>query len=229
MRLFFSQVGKFFGQVDGSVMSQLLRMGMFKRISLYDYQAMCKVNPHSSSSARPLLSPFYNMMAALKWFMSNVILFLLDFNLYGLWHSDHFVDASKKSKGDILQPCDTEYPSFVYEPSIKETNSVIKCGRCQKVFVIQQIPDSNLLMMVVQADCDCSRQYSPITMEPREVKYNASVKCDRMKSQKIRRRPESCHAYHPQENAKDCGGASDIRLSILLFLISLISSIIISN
>ncbi|XP_072528942.1 voltage-dependent calcium channel subunit alpha-2/delta-4 isoform X2 [Salminus brasiliensis] len=224
-----NEVGRFFGEIDGSVMSQLLRMGMFKRISLYDYQAMCKVNPHSTSSARPLLSPFYNMMAALKWFMYNVLLFLLDFNIFGLWHSDHFVDASKKSKGDILQPCDTEYPSFVYEPSIKETNSVIKCGRCQKVFVIQQIPSSNLLMMVVQADCDCSRQYSPITMEPREVKYIASVKCDRMKSQKIRRRPESCHAYHPQENAKDCGGAADIRLSIALFLTSLFISTIISH
>uniref|UniRef100_A0AAR2J1Y7 Voltage-dependent calcium channel alpha-2/delta subunit conserved region domain-containing protein n=2 Tax=Pygocentrus nattereri TaxID=42514 RepID=A0AAR2J1Y7_PYGNA len=229
-----NEVGRFFGEVDGSVMSQLLRMGMFKRISLYDYQAMCKVNPHSASSARPLLSPFYNVMAALKWFTSNVLLFLLDFNVYGLWHSDRFVEAkasfhasSKKSKGDILQPCDTEYPSFVYEPSIKETNSVIKCGRCQKVFVIQQIPDSNLLLMVVQADCDCSRQYSPITMEPREVKYNASVKCDRMKSQKIRRRPESCHAYHPQENAKDCGGAAEIRISAILFLTSLFVSTLI--
>lgn len=30
--------------------------------------------------------------------------------------------------------------------------------------------------------------------------HNASVKCDRMRSQKIRRRPESCHAYHPQVN-----------------------------
>uniref|UniRef100_A0A672NYY5 Calcium voltage-gated channel auxiliary subunit alpha2delta 4 n=1 Tax=Sinocyclocheilus grahami TaxID=75366 RepID=A0A672NYY5_SINGR len=110
--------------------------------------------------------------------------------------------ASKKSKGDILQPSDTEYPSFVYEPSIKETNSMIKCGRCQKVFVINQIPDSNLLLVVIQADCDCYRQYAPITMEPKEVKYthNASVKCDRMRSQKIRRRPESCHAYHPQVN-----------------------------
>lgn len=141
---------------------------------------------------------------------------------------------------------------------------------CVRMFVVQQIPDSNLLMLVVQADCDCSRQYPPITMDPKEVKYilshyiildttmyrieyplfimiqdckmwfrgqvegwsqppcwplktednlfwtsqrasffpvlffldsvthNASVKCDRMRSQKIRRRPESCHAYHPQ-------------------------------
>uniref|UniRef100_A0A3B4TKP2 Calcium channel, voltage-dependent, alpha 2/delta subunit 4a n=1 Tax=Seriola dumerili TaxID=41447 RepID=A0A3B4TKP2_SERDU len=137
---------------------------------------MCKMNSHSVSSSRPLLSPFYGLASALKWFLSNFL---------------------HKKKGDILQPCDTEYPSFVYEPSVKETNSIIKCGRCQRMFVVQQIPESNLLMLVVQADCDCSRQYGPLTLEPKEVK-NASVKCDRMRSQKIRRRPESCHAYHPQ-------------------------------
>uniref|UniRef100_A0A3B3HPD5 Uncharacterized protein n=1 Tax=Oryzias latipes TaxID=8090 RepID=A0A3B3HPD5_ORYLA len=92
--------------------------------------------------------------------------FLLKFNICGFWHTEHFAEK----KVDILQPCDTEYPSFIYEPSVKETNSIIKCGRCQ-MFVVQQIPESNLLMLVVQADCDCSRQYPPITLEPKEVKY----------------------------------------------------------
>ncbi|KAM7378236.1 hypothetical protein PAMA_013228 [Pampus argenteus] len=123
-----SIAGRFFGEIDGSVMATLIRMGMFKR-------------------------------------------FLLEFNICGFWHTEHFADASAHKKKDILQPCDTEYPSFVYEPSVKETNSIIKCGRCQKMFVVQQIPESNLLMLVVQADCDCSRQYPPITMEPKEVKY----------------------------------------------------------
>ncbi|XP_077956417.1 voltage-dependent calcium channel subunit alpha-2/delta-4 isoform X5 [Gasterosteus aculeatus] len=214
-----TDAGRFFGEVDGSVMTTLIKMGMFKRVSLFDYQAMCKMNLHSVSSARPLLSPFYGLASALKWFLSNFLLFLLEFNICGFWHTDHFADASAhKKRGDMLQPCDTEYPSFVYEPSVKETNSIIKCGRCQKMFVVQQIPESNLLMLVVQADCDCSRQYSPITMAPEEVKYNASVKCDRMRSQKIRRRPESCHAYHAQENANDCGGASVISLSASVFL-----------
>uniref|UniRef100_A0A3Q1G682 Calcium voltage-gated channel auxiliary subunit alpha2delta 4 n=1 Tax=Acanthochromis polyacanthus TaxID=80966 RepID=A0A3Q1G682_9TELE len=213
-----NDAGRFYGEVDGSVMTTLIRMGMFKRVSLFDYQAMCKINSHSVSSARPLLSPFYGLASTLKWFLSNFLLFLLEFNICGFWHTEHFAEASAhKKKGDILQPCDTEYPSFVYEPSVKETNSIIKCGRCQKMFVVQQIPDSNLLMLVVQADCDCSRQYSRITMEPKEVKYNASVKCDRMRSQKIRRRPESCHSFHPQENADDCGGASFISLSTSLF------------
>ncbi|KAJ8386914.1 hypothetical protein AAFF_G00165110 [Aldrovandia affinis] len=210
------EVGKFLGELEGAVMAQLLKMGMFRRVSLYDYQAMCQ-NPNlNANSARPLLSPFYGLASALKWFLSNVLLFLLEFNICGLWHSDHLAEGHKQKKVELLLPCDTEYPSFVHEPSIKETNSYIQCARCQKMFVLQQISNSNLLMVVVQADCDCSRKYSPINLEPKE--------CDRMRSQKIRRRPTSCHAFHPQENAKDCGGASEISLSVALFLVSLATS-----
>uniref|UniRef100_A0A3Q0SL69 Calcium channel, voltage-dependent, alpha 2/delta subunit 4a n=1 Tax=Amphilophus citrinellus TaxID=61819 RepID=A0A3Q0SL69_AMPCI len=156
---------------------------------------MCKMSLHSVSSARPLLSVCTVSSLHLHKYSQNA--------------------SAHKKKGDILQPCDTEYPSFVYEPSVKETNSIIKCGRCQKMFVVQQIPESNLLMLVVQADCDCSKQYPPITLEPEEVKYIL------MRSQKLRRRPESCHAYHPQENADDCGGASFISLSTSLFFMCL--------
>ncbi|XP_037551809.1 voltage-dependent calcium channel subunit alpha-2/delta-4 [Nematolebias whitei] len=222
-----SDAGRFFGEADNSVMSTLIRMGMFKRVSLFDYQAMCKMSSHSVSSARPILSPFYSLVSTFKWVLSNVLLFLLEFNMCSLWHTEHFADAKPsfsgsyvpKKRGNALQPCDTEYPSFVYEPSVKETNSIIKCGRCQKMFVVQQIPESNLLMLVVQGDCDCSKQFPPINLEPMEVKYNASVKCDRMRFQKIRRRPESCHSYHSQENADDCGGASFIHLSASLLLV----------
>ncbi|XP_058876915.1 voltage-dependent calcium channel subunit alpha-2/delta-4-like isoform X2 [Acipenser ruthenus] len=216
------EAAKFLGEVDGSVMQQLLNTGMFKQVTLYDYQAMCKIGYHHHSGARPLLSPFYGLLVAVKWFLSNVFLFLMEFNFCGFWHSDSIVDAHKQKKQDMLQPCDTEYPAFVYEPSVKETNSLIECGTCQKMFVVQQIANSNLLLLVTQADCDCSL-YPPITLEPHEVKYNASVKCDRMRSQKIRRRPDSCHAFHPEENAQDCGGASEMSLSLPLFILSLCS------
>uniref|UniRef100_A0A8K9X484 Calcium voltage-gated channel auxiliary subunit alpha2delta 4 n=1 Tax=Oncorhynchus mykiss TaxID=8022 RepID=A0A8K9X484_ONCMY len=189
------------------------------RVSLYDYQAMCKMGGHSASSARPLLSVSKHVC---DW-LSITHVSVSD----GDWLSLSSASAQKK-KGDILQPCDTEYPSFVYEPSIKETNSLIKCGRCQKMFVTQAVPDSNLLMLVVQADCDCSRQYPILFVTCVGALdlcvHNASVKCDRMKSQKVRRRPESCHAYHPQENAKECGGASQIYLSVSLFLTCLTAS-----
>uniref|UniRef100_A0A673YZT3 Voltage-dependent calcium channel subunit alpha-2/delta-4-like n=1 Tax=Salmo trutta TaxID=8032 RepID=A0A673YZT3_SALTR len=181
-------------------------------VSLYDYQGMCRSGHSHSSSARPLLS------------VSHVFQYFL--TMKKALFAETFAMCSHKAKRtDALQPCDTEYPGFMLDNSIKETNSLLKCGRCQKMFVVQAVPDSNLVLMVVQADCDCSRQYSSITLEPKEVKYNASVKCNRMKSQKVRRRPKSCHAYHPKENAKDCGGASEISLSVALFLASLATSL----
>ncbi|TMS05032.1 Voltage-dependent calcium channel subunit alpha-2/delta-4 [Larimichthys crocea] len=108
-----NEVGRFFGEVDGSVMASLIKMGMYKKVSLYDYQAMCKNNHHHHNSARPLLSPFYVITALIRWFFSNVLM----------------------------------------------------------MFVVQQIPNSNLVLVVTQADCDCSRQYGSILLEPKEIKY----------------------------------------------------------
>ncbi|XP_053740531.1 voltage-dependent calcium channel subunit alpha-2/delta-4-like isoform X1 [Synchiropus splendidus] len=229
-----NEVGRFFGEVDGAVMASLIKMGMFNKVSLFDYQAMCKNSHHHASSARRLFNPFYAFLAMIRWFFTNTLMFLLDFNFCGLWHSDYFVDAKagyhtshKTKKVDAMQPCDTAYPGFLYDSSIKEANSLIKCGRCQKMFVVQQVPDTNLVMVVTEADCDCSRQYGPIPLEAKEIKYIATVKCNRMKSQKVRRRPTSCHAYHPKENAKDCGRASSIALSLVLFCGSLSFSLLI--
>ncbi|CAL8322706.1 unnamed protein product [Gadus morhua 'NCC'] len=238
-----SEVGKFLGEVDGSVMASLIKMGMYKKISLFDYQAMCRSGHHHANAARPLLSPFYGLVTLLRWILSNALVFLLDLNFCGLWHSDYVVDAKagyhtshKQKKLEAQQPCDTAYPGFLYDDSIREANSLIKCGRCQKMFVVQYVPESNLVLVVTQADCDCSRQYGAILLEPKEIKYILLTPdpadplllfCNRMKSQKVRRRPESCHAYHPKESTKECGGAAEHRLSTRLFSASLALSLVI--
>uniref|UniRef100_A0A3Q3A0P0 Calcium voltage-gated channel auxiliary subunit alpha2delta 4 n=1 Tax=Kryptolebias marmoratus TaxID=37003 RepID=A0A3Q3A0P0_KRYMA len=200
-------VSRFFGEVDGSVMAALIKMGMFKKISLFDYQAMCKNSHHHASSARPLLS--VSLSSAFQH--RNICL------LVTTLHS-----CMQQKKVEAMQPCDTAYPGFMYDPSIREANSLIKCGRCQKMFVVQQIPNSNLVLVVTQADCDCSRQFGPILLEPKEIKYILHL----MKSQKARRRPESCHAYHPKENAKECGKASSISLSFVLLSANLLLSMV---
>lgn len=42
------------------------------------------------------------------------------------------VSAHKQKKVEAFLPCDTAYPGFMYDPSVREANSLIKCGRCQK-------------------------------------------------------------------------------------------------
>uniref|UniRef100_A0A3Q3NCX5 VWFA domain-containing protein n=1 Tax=Mastacembelus armatus TaxID=205130 RepID=A0A3Q3NCX5_9TELE len=113
-------------------------------VSLFDYQAMCKNSHHHTSSARPLLSVSYYRSESRLLFHPYLL------------------------QVEAMLPCDTAYPGFMYDSSVRETNSLIKCGR---------LPFDE---------------------------HNATVKCNRMKSQKVRRRPESCHAYHPKVSVKLC-------------------------
>ncbi|XP_058855877.1 voltage-dependent calcium channel subunit alpha-2/delta-3-like isoform X1 [Acipenser ruthenus] len=211
----FSQTGIFFGEVEGAVMNKLLQMGSFKRVTLYDYQAICKIYAESSDSAHSLLDPYFAFFAAVKWILTELVIFLVEFNLYSWWYSDLTVKAQRA----MLVPCDTEYPAFVSERTIKETTGSLHCGDCTKSFVIQQIPSSNLFMVVVDQECDCTSA-TPITMEPIEIMYIESLKCERLKLQKDRRRPDSCHPFHPEENSRECGGALGLhpRLPVVLLL-----------
>ncbi|XP_050004471.1 voltage-dependent calcium channel subunit alpha-2/delta-4 isoform X1 [Alexandromys fortis] len=220
------EMGRFLGEVDGALMAQLLSMGVFSRVTMYDYQAMCEPPDHRHSAAQALISPLSASLMVVRWLLHECLLFLLQWSTWGSWQDKGseakavFHHSHKHKKQDLLHPCDTEYPVFVHQTSIQEANGIIECEACQKTFVMQQIPSSNLLLLVTDLTCDCSA-YSPILQEATEVKYNASVKCDRMRSQKPRRRPGSCHAFHPEENAQDCGGASDIPMSLPLLLLPL--------
>ncbi|XP_033616657.1 voltage-dependent calcium channel subunit alpha-2/delta-4-like [Fukomys damarensis] len=213
------ETGRFLGEVDGALVTQLLSMGVFSRVTMYDYQAMCKAPDQHHSSAQPLVSPISAFLTVTRWLVKELLLSLLEWSAWGSWH-DRGAEAHKHKKQDPLHPCDTEYPVFVHQTAIQETNGVIACGACQKMFVMQQIPGSNLLLLVTDPTCDCSA-FPPVLQEVAEVRYNASVKCDRMRSQKPRRRPDSCHAFHPEENAQDCGGASGTSASLLLLLLPL--------
>ncbi|XP_037108816.1 voltage-dependent calcium channel subunit alpha-2/delta-3 [Syngnathus acus] len=214
-----SQTGLFFGEVEGAVMNKLLQMGSFKRITLYDYQAICREYAGSSDSARTLSDPF----TVVKWLLTELVIFLLEFNLYSWWNVDLSVKAQRSPGKTTMVPCDTEYPAFVSERTIKETTGNIECDGCVRSFVIQQIPSSNLFMVVVDNKCNCNNA-PPVTMDPIEIMYNESLKCDRLKFQKDRKKPESCHPFHPEENAMECGSASRLYSPLTAALLPLIAA-----
>lgn len=54
--------GRFFGEVQGRAMQELVRLKVFKAITVYDYQAVCKVEkggPNSKSFATILITVSY--------------------------------------------------------------------------------------------------------------------------------------------------------------------------
>uniref|UniRef100_A0A8C2ITW1 Calcium voltage-gated channel auxiliary subunit alpha2delta 3 n=1 Tax=Cyprinus carpio TaxID=7962 RepID=A0A8C2ITW1_CYPCA len=207
-----SLTGVFFGEAEGAVMSKLVSMGSFKRVNLYDYQAICRVYSQTSDTAHTLLHPYFALFAAVRWLLTEFVIFLVEFNLYSWWHSDLTIKAQRGGK-TMLVPCDKEYPAFVSERTIKETVGNIDCESCVKSFVIQQIPSSNLFMVVIDNTCDCS-DFGPVTMDPIEIMYNESLKCERLKFQKDRRRPDTCHPFHHEENSMECGGSVGLTPSL---------------
>uniref|UniRef100_A0AAY4A3X8 VWFA domain-containing protein n=1 Tax=Denticeps clupeoides TaxID=299321 RepID=A0AAY4A3X8_9TELE len=132
--------------------------------------------------------------------------------------------AQRSQRGKVMMvPCDTAYPAFVSERTIKETAGNIDCDGCTRTFVIQQIPSSNLFMVVVDNKCDCRPSLFVLNL----CEHNESLKCDRLKFQKERKKPESCHPFHPQENPMECGAAANLyprHTAVLLTLLTILTT-----
>ncbi|KAF4799433.1 hypothetical protein TURU_055268 [Turdus rufiventris] len=185
------------------------------RITLYDYQAMCRTNKESSDSAHSLLDNMINYEDAggstqtcpfaKPYYVNNsaqdleiAITFVNEREeALNLGQPHHLLESAQRLK-QTLEPCDTEYPAFVSERTIKETTGNIACDDCfnshawypqdnvlvngfdktmgfvpklgHRSFVIQQIPSSNLFMVVVDNECFCD-SIPPITMAPIEIRY----------------------------------------------------------
>ncbi|KAM4819811.1 voltage-dependent calcium channel subunit alpha-2/delta-4 [Thomomys bottae] len=259
------QTGRFLGEVDGALMSQLLGLGVFSQVTMFDYQAMCKPPGHHHSAARPLVSTLSAILTAARWLIHEILLSLLEWSAWGS-RLDRGAEAHQHRRQDELHPCDTQYPVFVQQAGAREASGVVECGACQRAFTMHQIPHSDLLLLAAHPACSCSlfppvlREATEVTyilpsrvggsdrrrgegpptlgsrqgsglgpgvagfhqvdLDPRGPAHNASVKCDRMRSQKPRRRPDSCHSFHAEENAQDCGGAMDLSASLVLLLLT---------
>uniref|UniRef100_A0AAQ6IGU5 VWFA domain-containing protein n=1 Tax=Anabas testudineus TaxID=64144 RepID=A0AAQ6IGU5_ANATE len=109
-------------------------------------------------------------------------------------------------------PCDTEYPAFISERTIKENTGNIDCDGCIKYETHQQTPQRYTL--------------SVIALTP--AVHNESLKCERLKMQKDRRRPDTCHPFHPEVFAPHTHTQSSIiyPLPILLLCFAKIFPII---
>uniref|UniRef100_A0A8C9VHR3 Calcium channel, voltage dependent, alpha2/delta subunit 3 n=1 Tax=Scleropages formosus TaxID=113540 RepID=A0A8C9VHR3_SCLFO len=199
-----SRTGLFFGEVEAAVMNQLLLTGSFKR--------WASSGPVECVSLPSLIK--YRIQAVKE---SRLI---LDGSLA-------LAQRLAKSKTTLV-PCDVEHPAFVSECAVEETTGTAECDGCGRSFIVQRIPSSNLYLVVVEDQCDCSAT-PPVTLEPthavvffKSCKHNGSLRCDRLKSPNDRRRPDSCHPFHPEEDALDCGSALGLSPMPLLTSLALL-------
>jgi len=80
--------GKFFGEIDGTILKSLEQNHVFKKIKIYDYQAICLENADDGSPANAILTPFKMLSWMFNWMMGNLAYTIIRLELHHLWNPD---------------------------------------------------------------------------------------------------------------------------------------------
>ncbi|XP_072027296.1 LOW QUALITY PROTEIN: voltage-dependent calcium channel subunit alpha-2/delta-3-like [Amphiura filiformis] len=219
------------------------KVSIFETKELVDYQAMCNKPENTEGAASHLLSPFLSFTGLLSWWAEQFILFLLHLNFYHDW-DESYVEAQPNTQkceeaangghsggGEVGQyeSCDEVQTFFLANFSnlpLHSSASDFCTDDCTKSFSIQKIEYSNLMLIVQDMACECNLmeewedfEMEKIELDPRKVEYNETAWCDKLKRQRHRRRPDTCHFQHEDENSTDCGRGSLLRPSTFLITI----------
>jgi len=74
----YKHVGKFFGELNFELLQDLVRVGVYRQIHFYDYQAICIDIINTSSSSMSFLTPLTYLRKISIWFASKLIAFYLN-------------------------------------------------------------------------------------------------------------------------------------------------------
>merc|ERR1711892_1503783 len=83
-----SNIGKFFGEIDGTILKSLEQNHVFKKIKIYDYQAICLENADDGSPANVLLTPFKLIAWMFNWILGQMAWTIIRFEIHHLWNPD---------------------------------------------------------------------------------------------------------------------------------------------
>ncbi|XP_066284258.1 voltage-dependent calcium channel subunit alpha-2/delta-3-like isoform X1 [Branchiostoma lanceolatum] len=166
-------IGRFYGEIDGTMMSEMVELNLYDKIDFTDYQGMCRTtSADSTAAATRLLNPIINLIGYILWWSKELAVLLAQFSLYNLL-SGQFEYTSAGSQPDYA-PCDKAVTLYKANFSLNKGNIVfdgyIDCNDCQKSFNIKLVPNSNLILLVVDSSCSCNLVPN-FNLNPREVSY----------------------------------------------------------
>ncbi|XP_017839483.1 voltage-dependent calcium channel subunit alpha-2/delta-3 isoform X1 [Drosophila busckii] len=196
------ETGKFFGEVNGAIMKRLVEEKVYKRVIVYDYQAVCfesKLNPNASNM---LLSPLIHVMRMGKWLLHTALWYIVqllrltpgvaaNFNEYLDLNGsepmpepemEHSNNNNKRNhwlqyitlKHTRLKPCDMQRELYTLYNEKDNVVYNMTAHACERPFVVLPIPNSNLILLVI--DQMCPRDPTLVlSVNPKVINYPFAV------------------------------------------------------
>ncbi|KAJ8923671.1 hypothetical protein NQ315_010251, partial [Exocentrus adspersus] len=128
--------GKFFGEIEGDVLHSMLEEKIFKQVTVFDYQALCKIEKNQGSCSPSLINPFKYAEVFVSWLFTKIMYFLMEVNIYSIlqqvavYAQDELSDSTDE-EGDILSEDDEI-------PIINKKEDYYACETKIDLFVLQQ-------------------------------------------------------------------------------------------
>ncbi|XP_047202760.1 voltage-dependent calcium channel subunit alpha-2/delta-2a isoform X2 [Girardinichthys multiradiatus] len=216
-----SQVGKFLGVVDPSLMYALYNNSFYKRKQSFDYQSVCErvQNSEAGAARRGVFVPTIADFINLAWWTSAAAWSLFQQLIYGLayhsWFVTDEVDAEgMESKERSCVMIQTQY----YFSNLSNTYNILQdCGNCSRLIHAKRINNTNLLFVVAEKLPCSTCEIEDLSQDKEEFKEENP--CEEMTAARYRKGPSTCFDSNIAENTSDCGRGHSFRPPLYTLLL----------
>ncbi|XP_041489469.1 voltage-dependent calcium channel subunit alpha-2/delta-1 isoform X2 [Microtus oregoni] len=213
-----NQIGRFFGEIDPSLMRHLINISVYAFNKSYDYQSVCDPGaaPKQGAGHRSAYVPSIADILQIGWWATAAAWSILQQLLLSLTFP-RLLEAVEMEEDDFTaslskQSCITEQTQYFFDNDSKSFGGVLDCGNCSRIFHVEKLMNTNLVFIMVESKgtCPCDTR---LLMQAEQTSDGPDP-CDMVKQPRYRKGPDVCFDNNVLEDYTDCGGVSGLNPSL---------------
>ncbi|KAF5927857.1 hypothetical protein HPG69_000764 [Diceros bicornis minor] len=191
-----NQIGRFFGEIDPSLMRHLVNISVYAFNKSYDYQSVCEPGapPKQGAGHRSAYVPSIADILHIGWWATAAAWSILQQLLLSLTFP-RLLEAVEMEDDDFTaslskQSCITEQTQYFFDNDSKSFSGVLDCGNCSRIFHVEKLMNTNLIFIMVESKgtCPCDTRQLIQAEQPSD----GPDPCDMVKQPRYRKGPDVC-------------------------------------
>ncbi|XP_070363475.1 voltage-dependent calcium channel subunit alpha-2/delta-1 isoform X20 [Equus asinus] len=191
-----NQIGRFFGEIDPSLMRHLVNISVYAFNKSYDYQSVCEpgATPKQGAGHRSAYVPSIADILQIGWWATAAAWSILQQLLLSLTFP-RLLEAVEMEEDDFTaslskQSCITEQTQYFFDNDSKSFSGVLDCGNCSRIFHVEKLMNTNLIFIMVESKgtCPCDTRL----LIQAEQTSDGPDPCDMVKQPRYRKGPDVC-------------------------------------
>ncbi|XP_072097913.1 voltage-dependent calcium channel subunit alpha-2/delta-1 isoform X5 [Mobula birostris] len=216
---YIGKIGKFFGEIDPSLMKRLLNTSLYAFNKSYDFQSVCDPESETKAAAglRSVYVPSIVDILNIGWWASSAAWSLLQ-QLFLSFTLPRFLEAVDADIEDFSEPlskssCITEQTQYYFYDNESSFSGLVDCGNCSRLYHAEKLSNTNLVFILVESKHTCQSCDSKPLMQA-EQKSDGPDPCLLAQNPRHRKGPDVCFDSDEHEDDSECGGSSSLSPSL---------------